>query len=147
MPNNGYVGSGTEGDIYVNVITDGTSGIPAKNRGICMDGVEDGIIKAYNFMVGTKFMCDMWVFSWEESINKTCTLADKVSAMNFGIDYAANGANTMYAAISSSGSRSVTQQQAFYIQNENWLNLVYSFCDQGGKDTLVQYYIDGELVK
>lgn len=142
-PEGGYP---TLGDIEIEVQRDGNSGIPAKNRGLCMDGVMDGVLKADGVMLRSTFFADIWFLTWETSPGKTCTMCDKSSTMNFGINYNAGDENTMISSISDDGSHSLTTAQTTYVRTQTWYNLVFSYEDIDGKDTIARYYIDGALV-
>lgn len=126
--------------------TDGNSGNPQKNRGICLDGVMDGVVVISNIMLRPTTTADIWFFSWPEDEGTTCTLCDKDTVLDFGINFGSLPGNTMVTTMASHSSTGPIVQSS-YVNFETWHNLVYSYQDEGGKDTEAKYFIDGAMVR
>ncbi|MEE4246955.1 MAG: hypothetical protein V2I33_16200 [Kangiellaceae bacterium] len=73
VPSNSYINGGSEGSTYdIISVMDGTSGYPAKNRGIHFKGVpetgtgsEDGYILMPNFMLDHYFSIHTWILTFD----------------------------------------------------------------------------------
>ena len=60
FPSVNYSNTGYVPEVDIAVCTDGFSGIPAKNRGLCLDGTGNGVIFIEKYLLNPSFTVDIW---------------------------------------------------------------------------------------
>jgi len=67
MPASDFTNKAYGGDILnAYLVTDGKSGIPAKNRGIYFDGAHDGRISIDGLVLNHTFSVNIWVYDMKQ---------------------------------------------------------------------------------
>ena len=148
LPTTVFTNNGTAPSVSNSVCSDGTSGVPAKNRGLCLNGEDNGVMKIENYLLNTSFTFDAWYILRDGS--GTCTLMYKLDLLDLRISYGDSDENEMGTIIGTEGQEGqllVHTPQTQYITIDKFQHLIYSYTELEGESTDARYYIDGSLVK
>lgn len=146
VPGLNYQNVGYAPDVDISVCSEGFSGVPAKNRGICLDGTGNGVVKLDNYLLNTSFFVDMWFMLRPDT--GACSLMHKRDLMDLRITYGnREWEHEMGTAFDTEGTHTIGSPSANGVFTDQFQNLIYSYEIVGGRATDAKYYIDGGLVK
>ena len=148
FPSVSYTNTGYVSEVDIAVCTDGFSGLPAKNRGLCLNGSGNGVIFIEKYLLNPSFTVDIWFLLRERDGDSVCSLMHKRDLMDLRVTYGDDELdNEMGTVIGTEGSRTTHESSTRGVLTNIYQRLIYSFACIDGKQTDAKYYIDGGIVK